>query len=60
MNLKIVLGGVGLVIAGLGAYGLNLSYSRANDLGVAICMGVFFFGIQVFYDGIKALIGINS
>ena len=58
-NRKVMLTGVGVLISGLGALGLNFSLASGADTAIAMCVAVLFFGIQIFYDGIKLLLKLN-
>jgi len=57
-NKNLILAGIGVVIAGISGFGINLSLQiepSGNIAAFAMCLGVFFFGIQLFYDGIKGI-----
>jgi len=61
-NKGLMLAGFGVVISGLSAEGINytLSIAPKGDIAAfAVCLGVFFFGIQMFYDGIKIVYKVN-
>ncbi len=61
-NYKIWLIGIGFLITGLSAVGINWCLSiepNGNIAAFAMCLGVFFFGIQIIYDGIKSILKIN-
>jgi len=61
-NKGLMLAGIGVLISGVSAEGINYSLSIAPNgeiVAFAICLGVFFFGIQMFYDGIKIVYKIN-
>ena len=59
MNKSFLLCTTGLIVTGLGAMALSMNLSNGNDIAITMCLGVFFFGIQILYDGIKSYIGSN-